>query len=418
MSAAARARRVDRSLEIVVLEKGNTVSYSACGLPYFVSGEVRRLDDLIVHTPEFFERERNIEVRKGTEVIAIEHGRRRVVTKDGAAVSYDKLVIATGARQDTSEPVDIDAARVFRLQTIEDASRMSTFIAAHRPKTAVVAGAGYIGIEAAEALRTNGVRVRIIDSNPDVLGSEDEVLTALVKRHLAVFGVSLECGARVDRATAIGVDMVVLATGLKPNVELAVGAGIETGRTGAIRVDDRMETNFGGVFAAGDCAETLHRVTGRPAYVPLGTTANKMGRVAGANAAGARERFSGVVGTSIVRVFGLGIGVTGLSLRQARREAFDPVSARIESRDRAAYFRGRPVMVELVSDRSTRRLLGGTVTGEDGVAGRVNVIATALSAKMTVDDFVELDLAYAPPYAPVWDPVLTAARQLIKLMER
>jgi NADPH-dependent 2,4-dienoyl-CoA reductase/sulfur reductase-like enzyme len=418
MSAAARARRVDRSLEIVVLEKGNTVCYSACGLPYFVSGEVRTLDDLIVHTPEFFERERNIKVRTGTEVIAIEHGRRRVVTQDGAAVSYDKLVIATGARQDTSEPLDIDAARVFRLQTIEDASRMRTFLAAHRPKTAVVAGAGYIGIEAAEALRTNGVRVRIIDSNPDVLGREEEVLTALVKRHLALFGVSLECGARVDRATAIGADMVVLATGLKPNVELAAGAGIETGRTGAIRVDDRMETNFGGVYAAGDCAETLHRVTGRPDYVPLGTTANKMGRVAGANAAGARERFSGVVGTSIVRVFGLGIGVTGLSLRQARREAFDAVSARIESRDRAAYFRGRPVMVELVSDRRTRRLLGGTVIGEDGVAGRVNVIATALSAKMTVDDFAELDLAYAPPYAPVWDPVLTAARQMIKLLER
>jgi NADPH-dependent 2,4-dienoyl-CoA reductase/sulfur reductase-like enzyme len=280
-----------------------------------------------------------------------------------------------------------------------------------------VAGAGYIGIEAAEALRTNGVRVRIIDSNPDVLGREDEALTALVKKHLALFGVSLECGSRVDRATTIGADMVVLATGLKPNVELAVGAGIETGRTGAIRVDDRMETNLGGVYAAGDCAETLHRVTGRPAYLPLGTTANKMGRVAGANAAGARERFSGVVGTSIVRVFGLGIGVTGLSVRQARREAFDAVSARIESRDRAAYFRGRPVMVELVSDRRTRRLLGGTVTGEDGVAGRVNVIATALSAKMTVDDLVELDLAYAPPYAPVWDPVLTAARQLIKMME-
>jgi NADPH-dependent 2,4-dienoyl-CoA reductase/sulfur reductase-like enzyme len=205
-----------------------------------------------------------------------------------------------------------------------------------------------------------------------------------------------------------------VAAGLKPNVELAEQAGVELGRTGAIRVSERMETNLAGVFAAGDCAETLHLVTGKPVWIPLGTTANKMGRVAGANAAGVRERFAGVAGTSIVRVCGLGIGSTGLSLAQARAEGFDAVSAAITALDHPRYFGGRPTAVELVADRRTGRLLGGLVLGEEGVAGRVNVLAAGLHKAMTVDEFGQLDLAYAPPFAPVWDPLLIAAQQLAR----
>jgi len=186
------------------------------------------------------------------------------------------------------------------------------------------------------------------------------------------------------------------------------------GQSGAIRVNDRMETSLGGIYAAGDCAESMHLVTGRHCWIPLGTTANKMGRVAGACAAGARERFPGVVGTSIVRVCGLGVAITGLSAAQARREGLQPVSVWTKSRDRARYFRGRPVEVELVADRASGRLLGGCVVGEQAVAGRINVIATALHARMSLEDFSQLDLAYAPPFAPVWDPVLMAARQLRK----
>jgi NADPH-dependent 2,4-dienoyl-CoA reductase/sulfur reductase-like enzyme len=416
MSAAARARRLDPSLEIVVLEKGNTVSYSACGLPYFLSGEVKRLDDLVVHTPDYFHKTRNIEVLTGTEVQGIEHGRREVVVASGDRIKYDKLVIATGARPDLSTFEGSGEAHVFSLHTMEDAGRIARFVADNRPKTAAVIGSGYIGLEAAEALRTNGLRVRIISASADVLGRDDEALTKLVRKHLELFGISLECGVRVDRVDTLADEMVLAATGLKPNVELAVAAGVGIGRTGAIRVSDRMETNIGGVYAAGDCTETRHRVSERPAYIPLGTTANKMGRVAGANAAGGRERFEGVVGTTIVRVCGLGIGLTGLSVNQAKREGFAAVSARIESNDRASYFQGRPTTVQLVADRLTRRLLGGEVTGEEGVAGRVNVIATALAAEMTVDDFLELDLAYAPPYAPVWDPVLVAGQQVVKLL--
>jgi NADPH-dependent 2,4-dienoyl-CoA reductase/sulfur reductase-like enzyme len=417
LSAAARARRLNPSLEIVVFEKESTVSYGACGLPYFLSGEVRRLDDLIVHTPEYFRTNRNFDVRTCSEVTAIEHGRRQVILASGERVNYDKLVIATGARPNFGNLKGTGEAHVFALHTIEDAGRIAEFLATRKPRSAAVIGAGYIGLEAAEALRTRGLRVRVIDANSNVLGRDDESLTKLVQKHLEVFGIPLECGVKVDQLVSLDDDIVLLATGLKPNVELAVAAGIELGRTGAIQVTDRMETNLGAVYAAGDCAEAQHRITGRPTYVPLGTTANKMGRVAGANAAGRRERLEGIVGTAVVRVCGLGIGLTGLSVSQARREGFDPVSARIESRDRAAYFRGRPTAVELVADRRTRRLIGGTVTGEQGVLGRVDVLATALTAGMLLDDFVDLDLAYAPPYAPVWDPLLVAGQQLIKLLD-
>jgi NADPH-dependent 2,4-dienoyl-CoA reductase/sulfur reductase-like enzyme len=189
---------------------------------------------------------------------------------------------------------------------------------------------------------------------------------------------------------------------------------VRRGSTGAIAVDERMQTSLGGVYAAGDCAETMHLVTGRPTHIPLGTTANKMGRVAGANAAGARERFAGIVGTSILSVFGLGIAMTGLSESQARREGFSPVAARIEARSRPRYFEGRLTSVELVADRGTGRLLGGVVIGEQGVAGRINVIASALHSRMKIDEFAGLDLAYAPPFATVWDPLLIAAQQLVQ----
>jgi NADPH-dependent 2,4-dienoyl-CoA reductase/sulfur reductase-like enzyme len=231
--------------------------------------------------------------------------------------------------------------------------------------------------------------------------------------------VELRCGVtaaaiEADSVAGVPCDMVVVAAGFKPNVEIAAEAGIEIGRTGAIRTDDRMETNLRGVFAAGDCAEVAHLVTGRPAWIPLGTTANKTGRVAGANAAGARERFAGIVGTSIVGIFGMAFATTGLSIEGARAEGFSPVAARIEAPARPRYFEGKSTVVELVADRETHRLLGGSVTGEEGAAGRINVIAAALQSRLRVEEFEQLDLAYSPPFSPVWDPLLIAAQQLVK----
>lgn len=415
LSAAARARRIDPSLEIVVLEKGADISYGACGLPYYLEGRVRRAEELIVHTPEYFRKERNIAVRTGARVVSISHPRREVTLDGGERVHYDRLVIATGARPRTK---DFEGAtlppHVFTLHTLEDAERLKAYLCDKQPKQAVVVGAGYIGLEAADALRRNGLAVTVVEQGPHVLGRGDAELTKAVRERLERFRVELQLNTRISAVERR--ELVILATGLRPNVEIAVEGGVEVGRTGAIRVDEHMETNLPGVFAAGDCAEAPHLVTGRPAYIPLGTTANKMGRVAGANAAGRRERFGGVVGTAILNIFGMGVAFSGLSVEQARREGFSPVSARIAAPSRPGYFGGKPITVELVADAATRRLLGGSVWGEDGVEGRINVIATALHNRMRVEDLEQLDLAYAPPFATVWDPVLIAAQQLIKMV--
>jgi len=422
LSAAARARRVDPRLEIVVFEKGGTISYAACGLPYYLEGRVRNLDELVVYTPEYFRRERNITVRTGAEVSAIAHARRQVVLAGGERVAYDRLVIATGARAAGAAVPGAELEHVFTLRTLEDATRIREFLQVRRPRRAAVVGAGYLGLELVEVLRANGLAVTLLEASGTVLRRHDAALLKRLLPHLERFGVAFRPNEPLraitpERVNDTPAELVILATGFRPNVELAEDAGVELGRTGAIRVTERMETNLHGVYAAGDCAEVLHRLTGRAAYIPLGTTANKMGRVAGANAAGRRERFPGVVGTSIVRVCGLGIGLTGLSERQARGEGFDAVSAAIEAPERPHYFGTARTTVELVADRRSRRLLGGLVMGEQGVAGRVNVIAAALQAGVRVEEFEQFDLAYSPPFATVWDPLLIAAQQLAKLLD-
>ena len=419
LSAAARARRIDPRLEIVVLERGPVISYAACGLPYYIEGRVGDVTDLIAYTAERFSRERKIDVRTGARVTAISHPRREVVLESGAKVPYEKLVVATGARGGLPNLPGAQLPNVFTLHTLDDAGRMRRFLRERRPKRAVVVGAGYIGVEAADALRRNGLRVTILERTAHALLRDDEAYTAAVRAQLERHGVELRTGVDVkaiepDGVAGVASDMVVMAAGFRPNVELAAAAGIEIGPSGAIRTDERMETNLRGVFAAGDCAEVTHLVTGRPTWIPLGSTANKAGRVAGACAAGARERFPGVVGTSIVSVFGMGFATTGLSAAEARAEGFSPVVARIEARSRPRYYQGVKTTVELVADRTTRRLVGGSVIGEDGAAGRIDVIATALQARMRVDEFEMLDLAYSPPFSPVWDPILIAAQQLMK----
>jgi NADPH-dependent 2,4-dienoyl-CoA reductase/sulfur reductase-like enzyme len=413
LSAASRARRLDPSLDVVVLEKSRHVCYGACGLPYFIEGRVRRLDQLTVYTPQWLEQERGIGIRTDAEVLSISHPRREIALR-GEKVRYDKLVLATGARRDLALIHGSAESHVHRLDTWDDAAALSEFLKNRRPSNAAIAGAGYIGLEAAEALRSQGLAVTVYEAAADVLGREDPWLTARIRAHLQRCRVELRLGSPLSAIPRA--DVVVLACGLKPNVDLAADAGVEIGRTGAIRVTERMETNLHGVYASGDCAEAVHLVSGRPVWFPLGTTANKMGRVAGACAAGRRERFAGIVGTSIVRVCGLGVGVTGLSPSQARREGFDPVSSSIDGLDKAPYFRGHSTAVTLTADRRTGRLLGAAILGEDGVAGRVNVVAMALHHRSTIEEFEALDLAYAPPFSTVWDPLLIAAHELRKLL--
>ncbi len=421
LSAAARARRIDPGLEITVLERGHDISWAACGLPYYVEGRVSSLDDLKAYTPERFAAERDVRVRTGAEATRILHARREVHLASGERVPYDRLVIATGARGVDSGITGAEQPYVFQLRTLNDGRRLKQFLDEKRPRHSVVVGAGYTSLEMVDALHAHGISTTLVTGDSAILGRRDAIVVETVAATLKRYGVAYRPNTEVKMISGASVagiacDVVILGVGIRPNVELAAEAGVAVGATGAIRVSPRMETNLTGVFAAGDCAETKHLVSGRPCWIPLGDTANKMGRVAGACAAGARETFPGVVGTSIVSVLGLGVGLTGLAVEEARSFGFDAVAASIEDRDRPGYYGGPAVKVELVGDRRTGRLLGGTVAGEEGSAKRVNVIATALHASMKVEQFEQLDLAYAPPFSPVWDPLLVAARELRKRM--
>ena len=413
MSAASRARRVDPGLDIVVLEKGERISYGACGLPYLIEGQVQAAGQLEAHSRDFFERQRDIRVRTGAEVVSVRHSAREVVLKSGERVHYDKLIWAAGAR-----PVSrLRGENVFSLHTDVDGERLKRFLDERRPATAAVVGGGYIGLEMATALRARGLKVTLFNARTDLLNREDAWLTQLVQKKLEDCGVEVRLNQSVQDPAELPFDLVLAATGLQPNVSAIADAGAETGRSGALRVSDRQETSLGGVWAAGDCCEARHLVTGSNVWIPLGTTANKTGRIAGANAAGKLERFEGIVGTSIVRAAGLSIATTGLSSAQARREGLRPISAEITDLNRPNYFWPRRVWIQLVADSMNGRLIGGTVVGEEDASGRINVIAAALHARMKVSALEQFDLAYAPPYATVTDPLLTAARQLSKLLD-
>lgn len=437
MSAASRARKLNPRLEIVVLEKGQDVSYGTCGLPYYLSGQVASPQDLVVYTAEFFRQKRNIDVRLEHEATEIEPGTKRVRAlvrgAQPAVFAYDKLVIATGGAPEL-RILGSDLSNVFTCNDLAGTIRLRAFLEEQRPKRAVIIGSGYIGLEVADALLNRGVEVTILERSETVLEAIEPEIGDRVEAVLGQHGVRLIKGAAVaaisgdgrGRAHAVQygtrgsepADFVLLATGVMPRAELATSAGIQTGQTGAIAVDERMQTSVNSIYAAGDCAEVRHLVTGRPDYVPLGTTANKQGRVAGENAAGGHARFEGVVGTLVTQVFELAVARTGLSVNQAKQHGFQPDAATITSKSRAKYFHGKPILVKLIWDRSTGRLLGCQMAGEEGIAKRIDVAAMALHTRMRVQDMLHLDLSYAPPFAPVWDPILIAVNEAHKKLTR
>jgi len=441
LSAASRARRVNPWLEIVVYEKGPDISYSACGLPYFIGGSVPQADSLRVYSPEFFQNQRNIRVLTGHEVTEINTSRHRVtvIPPGGAAPEephYDHLLIATGAEPARPKIQGFDRRGVFHVNDLQSTLALQRYLEVERPRRAVIVGGGYIGLEMADALCTRGLQVTLLDRSARFFEAVDEEISAIIARELADHRVRAFTGAevtailggpdgRVRHVTWPGgrggdedTDCVILATGVRPRVKLAEDAGIEIGRTGAIAVRDTMETSVAAVYAAGDCAETTHLVSGRPAYVPLGTTANKQGRVAGENAAGGRARFAGIVGTAVAKVFSLEVARTGLSLTEAAAAGYRACAATIQAPEHARYLGGRDITVRLVADRASGRLLGAQMVGPGGVAKRIDVVATALHARMTVEQLAELDLSYAPPFSSVWDPVLIAAQEMLRELRR
>lgn len=434
MSAASQARRLrgPDDLEIRVFEKGNFTSFAACGIPYWIAGLIEERDELVARAPEVFREKQAIDVRMRHEVVAIDTDARTVTvhdlgTDERSEHRYDQLLIATGARPMRPPLPGIDADGVFGVQTLDHGQAVLDALEARQPERAVVIGAGYIGIEMAEAMLLRGLEVHVVELADQPMSTLDADMGAHVAEAMERMGIHLHLGAGVESietgedgwvtavVTSAGrfdADLVVLGMGTRPNADLARDAGIPLGPSGGIVTDRRMRTPIEGVWAAGDCAETHHRVTRGPVSIALGTIANKQGRIAGLNLGGSYGAFPGVLGTAVTKVCEVEIARTGLGEEAARDAGFEPVAATITGTTRAHYYPdAQPITIKVVAEQGTGKLLGAQIVGREGAAKRIDVFATALWNEMTVDDILNMDLAYAPPFSPVWDPVLIAARK-------
>ncbi len=430
MSAAAQARRMVAAdaLEIVAFERGSHTSYAACGLPYLIGGLVQAPDELVARTPQQH-RAKGIDVRIRHEVTAIDTKANTVRVHDldtgrESSTHYDELLIATGASGVTPKWPGIDAEGVLQLRTLDDAAKVEQMLDAGA-RRAVVVGAGYIGLEVAEGLLARGLSVTVIEKLDAPMGTVlDADMAAAVADAMRSAGIELRLGTSVTgfkvsdgRVTAVETeegtfeaDLVVIGLGVRANTDLAQAAGIKVGETGGIIVDDHLRTGTPHVWAAGDCVESRHRVTGRGVVVALGTHANKQGRAAGTNIAGGDASFGGVLGTAITKFQQLEIACTGLTERAAGKAGFDAFAVTTEASSRAGYYPGAQSMcIKIVADRPTGRLLGAQIVGGEDAGKRIDVLATALWNGMTVLELGGMDLSYAPPFSPVWDPVLLAA---------
>ena len=426
MSAASAARRTAPDLDVIVCEAGNFAAYGMCGIPYFLGGTVEHAESLLAYPPEEFREKRGIDLRLRTRVSRIDTGARLVhLTGEGGSrpLRYDVLVVASGADPVRPPVPGLDHERVFTIRSLDEAIELRRLLEAGTIRRAIVVGAGYIGLETAEALVGAGVEVEVIEALPRVLGTVDEPIADLAQAELERHA-RLRLGARLDAVrrrhggvTAVvdGVeadtDLVVIATGVRPATDLLIQAGAQHLPDRSVVVDSGLRTSLPGVFAAGDAVALPHLVLGAPAWVPLGPAANKTGRVAGTVAAGGPASFAGVVGTAVVKVFDLEVARTGLGLAEARAAGLAADATDVVSRSRAKYYPGSsPLHVRLVH-APDGQLLGGQLAGREGAAKRIDVLATALYAGLTVADLAALDLSYAPPFAPVYDPVIVAAQK-------
>jgi NADPH-dependent 2,4-dienoyl-CoA reductase/sulfur reductase-like enzyme/rhodanese-related sulfurtransferase len=424
-TAAARARRLSESVDITIVERGPFVSYANCGLPYFISRDIQKRSKLLLQTPEGFDSRYGVKVLVETEALELDRKARRVRVKgpEGEAwLDYDSLVLAQGGNPVTPPVPGVDSPNVFRLWTVPDMDRIHEFIEKQKPSSAVVAGGGFIGLEMAEAFAARGLAVTVVELLPRVMSAMDPEFGAMIGQRMQSHGVQVRAGVglaavRAERSevelsdgSRVPAGLVLLSVGVRPELSLAKKAGLALGECGGLAVDEHLRTSDPHIWAAGDMNEIVHKVSGRRVRVPLAGPANRQGRIAASNALGMSMRYTGALGSSVVKVFDATAAGTGLTEAAARTAGFDAGAAIVVRDNHAGYYPGGTEMVlKLVYDRASRRVLGGQAFGGDGAEKRVDVIATALQGRLTIDDLAELDLAYAPPYSSANDPVNLAA---------
>jgi len=434
MSAASRAKRNRPDMEVTVLEQTLDVSYSACGMPYNIAEADREIDDLVVRRAHVFREKQGIDLRTGHRAEAIDPAAKKVsgrtATGDPFELAYDKLLIATGASPIIPDLQGFDQDGVMGLKSLEDGRKIKRFIVNHQVKKVVIMGMGYIALEMAEALRSRGLDVAMVKPRPVLLPWMNSSLSQVVKEEIERNDVKMYAGHEVKRIQKTGsglrvicpdleldAQMVIVAIGVTPNSRIAGDAGIALGIQKSIAVDRSMQTSVPDIYSAGDCADAYHVVTGKKTWIPLALRANRGGWAVADAVAGKMVSLDGVAGTAVFKVFDLQAARTGLSVKEAEDAGFDPAEVAIQARSRAHAHPGSAALhVQMVGDKRSGRLLGVQMVGREGAAHRIDAPAVALHAELTVEAFSQCDLAYAPPFSPVWDPMLTAATQLLKKM--
>jgi NADPH-dependent 2,4-dienoyl-CoA reductase/sulfur reductase-like enzyme/rhodanese-related sulfurtransferase len=433
--AASKARRCDPEMEIVVYQEEDEISYAGCGLPYYISGIVKERDEIISRTPGKFALD-EIRILKNRRIEQIDTNQRtlsgKMLGSDKTFTDrFDQLVLATGAKPIRPNIEGLELDNIFYLRSIFDADAIFERVRSDQIQKVVIAGGGYIGLEMAEALILLGKEVTIVELAPQILTLFDEDFAGVLQQYLEKKGIriftsegikALRGNGKVTQVQTVSQKIethaVLMSLGIRPQIELARQAGLRIGETGAIWVNEKMETSIEGIYAAGDCAETTHLVTGKKVWIPLGSTANKQGRVVGVNVCNGNAIFPGVIGTTVFKCFDWNVAKTGLSIREAEEEGFRPIQAIVRGHDRAHYYPGgKESVLKVVADEKTGRILGGQAMGEGPSDKFVDILAMALHAKMNCQELASVDLAYAPPYSPVLSPIIVAANVLMNKLE-
>ena len=433
-SAAAKAKRINPDLNITLFEQGEFISYGTCSMPYYVGGVIPDYKKIISFTPEEFQRSKGCIVKTFQRVDEILPQKKKIIVTDvlkntSAEYPYDRLLIATGARARIPDPAWIRAKNVFSIKHLKDSISLKDYILSHRPKTALIIGGGFIGMEMAEAFSKCNLDVTILHRSAKPMNtmeseSQDIILDELRRQKITFIGNTSVTDIQISNGVAtiatstngsFAADMILLAAGFEANTDIAKSARIRCGVSGAIRVDSHMRTNLENIFAAGACTEIRNTISHKPMYLPLANIANRMGRVAGENIAGAQAEFPGAMRTTAVKIFDLEAASVGLRSAEAEAIGFRVLTESVMAYSRSRSYPGaKPVFIKFIIDKSSKRLIGADLIAEEGAAMRANILSVAIQNKMTVSDIANMDLLYSPPFSPVWDPILIAANRVLK----